>query len=130
MLPYHSLQEAEKALGRGLTFPEKLWLKYSAQKPDYILHCHNTLFLFLFYTVLPLPYIFIELYLPKNVTQKYKIQPKFKRSFSDMFKCYKAVMWNFAFSVGPLQVLSSPTIKVHIRFYAFKLTANYNLNYV
>ena len=127
MLPYHTLEEAEEALGRGSTLAEKTWLKYTAQKPDYILHCHNTLFLFLFYSILPLPYLFIELCLSNNF-RKYKIQPNIKSSFSDMFKCYKDVMLTFVLSVGPLQVLSYPTFKVcffglfyFIYFFLFEL---------
>ncbi|KAH7519577.1 hypothetical protein FEM48_Zijuj08G0051700 [Ziziphus jujuba var. spinosa] len=110
MLPYQTLQEAEEALGRTATFAEKLWFTYSAKKPDYILHYHNTLFLFLFYSILPLPYLFIELYLSKNM-DRYKIQPKIKRSIWDMFKCYRDVMLTFVVAVCPVQILSYPTIK-------------------
>ncbi|KAF3439983.1 hypothetical protein FNV43_RR18261 [Rhamnella rubrinervis] len=110
MLPYQTLQQAEEALGRALTVAEKIWFKYSANKPDYILHYHNTLFLFFFYSILPLPFIFLELYFSRQV-DKYKIQPKFNRSFSDMFKCYLHVMRTFLLAVVPVQLLSYPTVK-------------------
>ena len=115
MLPYQTLQQAEEGLGRASTVAEKLWFKYSANKPDYILHYHNTLFLFLFYSILPLPFIFLELFFSREV-DKYKIQPKFKRSFSDMFQCYIQVVRTFLLAVVPLQLLSYPTIKVFLPF--------------
>ncbi|OMO80843.1 Fatty acid hydroxylase [Corchorus capsularis] len=43
---------------------------------------------------------------------KFKVQPKMRSSFSDMFKCYKYVMKIFIFVVGPLQILSVPTFKL------------------
>ncbi|CAK9154515.1 unnamed protein product [Ilex paraguariensis] len=110
MLPYETIQEAGISLGRNLTFAETVWFTYSARKSDYILYCHNTLFLFLFYSLIPLPYMFIELIRSKN-TEKFKIQPKFKNSFSDMFKCYRKVMVTFVFVVGPLQLFSFPIIE-------------------
>ncbi|PQM39751.1 methylsterol monooxygenase 1-1 [Prunus yedoensis var. nudiflora] len=110
MLPYQSLEEAEEALGRALSVAEKLWFQYSAQKPDLILHCHNILFVMLFYTLAPLPFVFIGLGWFKNM-DKFKIQPKVKDSFSNMFKCYKHVMRTFVLVVGPLQVISYPTIQ-------------------
>ncbi|KDP28753.1 hypothetical protein JCGZ_14524 [Jatropha curcas] len=42
---------------------------------------------------------------------KYKLQPKIKRSLRDMFKCYIDVIKIFLLVVGPLQVFSYPTIK-------------------
>ncbi|KAJ4843346.1 Methylsterol monooxygenase 1-1 [Turnera subulata] len=110
MLHYQSIQEAETSFGRNLTVAEKLWFSYSANQPDYLLHCHNILFLILFYTIFTLPFMVVELCGSKNIG-KYKLQPNIKRSFSDMFKCYKAVVYSFILAVGPLQVLSYPTIK-------------------
>ncbi|KAM1139487.1 hypothetical protein FF1_039630 [Malus domestica] len=110
MLPYRNIEEAEEALSRALSFAEKLWFKYSAKKPDHILHYHNIIFLMLFYTLAPLPYVFISLGGFKNM-DKYKIQPKVKDSFFNMFKCYKDVMQTFLLVVGPLQVISSSTVQ-------------------
>ncbi|KAK7294937.1 hypothetical protein RJT34_17836 [Clitoria ternatea] len=110
MLPYHSLEEAQVALGRELTFAETLWFNYSAKKPDFLLHCHNTLFLCLFYSIAPVPLMLIELG-GYNIFLKHKIQPAVRRTFKDMLKSYKNVMLAFAFAVGPLQFISYPTIK-------------------
>lgn len=60
MLPYTSIQEAEAALGHGLTTAETLWFNYSATKSDYFLYCHNLLFLFLIFSIAPLYYIFLK----------------------------------------------------------------------
>ncbi|XP_042499524.1 methylsterol monooxygenase 1-2-like isoform X2 [Macadamia integrifolia] len=111
MLPYQTLQEAEVALGRELTFAEKLWFKYSAQKSDYYLYCHNILFLCCIFSLVPLPLAFIELKLSKNF-DKYKIQPKVRLSISDMVRCYKEVMRMFILVVGPLQLVSYPIVKM------------------
>ncbi|TXG62699.1 hypothetical protein EZV62_009693 [Acer yangbiense] len=111
MLPYLDMQEAEAALGRELSFAEKLWFNYSAKKHDYFLHFHNFIFLLFFYSLIPLPYLLAELIRSKNI-HKYKIQPKVKRSFSDMFNCYKNVMQVFLLVAGPLQIIACPIIKM------------------
>ncbi len=113
MLPYNSLDEAAAALGRNLTFAETLWFNYSANKSDYLLYCHNILFLFLIFSIVPLPLVFAEL-LRSAGLDKCKIQPKVKLSFSEMVKCYKDVMRMFFLVVGPLQLLSYPSIKVRL----------------
>ncbi|KAK3036022.1 hypothetical protein RJ639_030723 [Escallonia herrerae] len=110
MLPYETLQEAEFSLGRNLTFAETLWFKYSARKSDYFLYCHNTIFLFIFYTLLPLPYMVAELLRSKKI-DKFKIQPKMKNSLSDMLTCYRKVIQTFVLAVGPLQLFSYPVIE-------------------
>ncbi|KAK4748575.1 hypothetical protein SAY87_015161 [Trapa incisa] len=111
MLPYGSIEEAEAALGRGLTFAETLWFNYSATKSDYYLYCHNILFLFLIFSLVPLPLIIMELSRSAGIV-KYKIQPRVRLSFSEIFRCYKDVMWMFFFVVGPLQLVSYPTVKM------------------
>ncbi|XP_010276506.1 PREDICTED: methylsterol monooxygenase 1-1-like [Nelumbo nucifera] len=110
MLPYRSLQEAELALGRKLTWAEKLWFNYSAQKSDYYLYCHNILFFFFFFSLVPLPLVLMELKFSKNIG-KYKLQPKVRLSFSDMVRCYRDVMRLFVLTIGPLQLASYPTVK-------------------
>lgn len=118
MLPYHTLQEAEVALGRGLTLAETIWFKYSANKPDFLLHCHNSLFLLLFYSIAPIPFLLMELG-ANHKLNKHKIQPKVKRTFWEMFKCYKDVVHTFFIAVTPLQIISYPTIKVTSFFLSF-----------
>lgn len=111
MLPYASLQEAETAIGRSLTAAETLWFNYTANKSDYIIYCHNILFLFLIFTLVPLFYIFIELVF-RDYIAAYKIQPKVKFSLYDNFKCYFDVMRMFILVVGPLQLVSYPSIRM------------------
>ncbi|XP_050229977.1 methylsterol monooxygenase 1-1-like [Mercurialis annua] len=108
MLPYTTVEEAAAALGRNLTSAETIWFNYSANKSDYCLFCHNILFLFLIFSVVPLPVVFIELMRFYN----HKIQQKVKLSPSEMLKCYKDVMKMFIFVVGPLQLVSYPSIKM------------------
>ncbi|KAL6981808.1 hypothetical protein U1Q18_023428 [Sarracenia purpurea var. burkii] len=110
MLPFVTIEEAQASLGRNLTFAETQWFNYSANKSDYFLYCHNTIFLFIFYTLLPLPYVIAELMRSKKI-DKFKLQPKIKNSISDMFKCYRDVMVVFVFVVGPLQLFSFPVIQ-------------------
>ncbi|KAF5180088.1 methylsterol monooxygenase 1-1-like, partial [Thalictrum thalictroides] len=86
MLPYGTMQEAEIVLQRQLTYIEKLWFNYSATKSDYFLYAHNVLFVIVFYTLLPLPLALFEIMFSKS---KYKLQPKVKVSFQEMFRCYK-----------------------------------------
>ena len=111
MLPYNTIHDAAAALGRNLTYAETLWFNYSARKSDYYLYCHTILFLFLVFSLLPIPLVFVEL-LRSLGLDKYKIQPKVRLSFSEMFACYKDVMKMFVLVVGPLQLVSYPSVKV------------------
>ncbi|KAJ4825837.1 hypothetical protein Tsubulata_045464 [Turnera subulata] len=110
MISFESVQQAALALGRDLTFLEKLWFNYSANIPDYILNCHHVLFLILVYSIVPLPYMFVELWGSKEM-EKYKLHPGTKRTFWDMLKCYKNVIVTFVQVAIPLLVFSSPAIK-------------------
>ncbi|AEE84653.1 unnamed protein product [Arabidopsis thaliana] len=113
MIPYATIEEASIALSRNLTWLETLWFDYSATKSDYYLYCHNILFLFLIFSLVPLPLVFIESsQSTSDLFNRYKIQPKVKNSFSSMFKCYKDVMKMFILVVGPLQLVSYPSIQM------------------
>ncbi|MED6210441.1 hypothetical protein PIB30_064173 [Stylosanthes scabra] len=105
MLPYKSLEEAEVAIGRGLTHAETIWFKYSSNKSDFVLHFHNIIFFWVFYSFAPIPFLLIELSGNKKLN-KYKIQPKEKKSFWEMFKCYKHVIKLSFYAVLPLQIVS------------------------
>jgi 4,4-dimethyl-9beta,19-cyclopropylsterol-4alpha-methyl oxidase len=111
MLPYATLSDAGAALGRNLTWAETIWFDYSATKSDYFLYCHNILFLFFIFSLVPVPLIFADLLRSGNI-DKYKIQPKVKLSSSEMFKCYRDVMVMFFLVVGPLQLVSYPSFKM------------------
>ncbi|TKY55391.1 Methylsterol monooxygenase 1-1 [Spatholobus suberectus] len=111
MLPYDSIPAAEAALGRNLTSAETLWFSYSATKSDYFLYCHNILFLFVIFSLVPFPLVFLELK-RVSVFDSYKIQPKVRLSLDEILKCYKDVMRMFFLVVGPLQLLSYPSVKM------------------
>uniref|UniRef100_A0A7C8ZI96 4-alpha-methylsterol monooxygenase n=1 Tax=Opuntia streptacantha TaxID=393608 RepID=A0A7C8ZI96_OPUST len=111
MLPFKTTEEAEAALNRTLTFAETLWLNYSADKSDCYLYYHNILFLFLIFSLIPLPVVVVDLLSAANF-ERFKIQPKVKLSFSEMRDCYKAVMKTFFLVVGPLQLVSYPSTKL------------------
>ncbi len=111
MLPYGTLEEASAALGRNLTMAETVWFNYSAGKSDYYLYCHNIFFLFFVFSVAPLPLVFVELARLAGF-DRYKIQPKVRLSGSEIGRCYKDVMRMFFFIVGPLQLVSYPSVQV------------------
>ncbi|GMJ00372.1 sterol-4alpha-methyl oxidase 1-1 [Hibiscus trionum] len=111
MLPFNTIEEATTFLGRNLTRAETWWFNYSAKKSDYYLYCHNILFLFLIFSLVPLPLVFVELMRSLRFN-KYKIQPKVSLTSSEMFKCYKDVMRMFVLVVGPLQLASYPSTKM------------------
>lgn len=111
MLPYATLQEAEGALGRALTTAEELWFRYSARIPDYVLYWHNLVFLFVIFTLVPLPLAFLELR-GARFLDRYKLQPKVRVPRAAFVQCYKDVLGVFFTVIGPLQLLSFPTIKM------------------
>ncbi|KAB1998852.1 hypothetical protein ES319_D12G118300v1 [Gossypium barbadense] len=110
MLPYDSLEGAELALGWNLTVAERLWFSYSAHKSDYILYTHNCLFVFLVFSLVPLPWALVELYW-FDAVDRFKLQPRVKRSFPELFKCYKDVLHQFIFVVAPLIAVSFPVLE-------------------
>ncbi|KAH7692524.1 4,4-dimethyl-9beta19-cyclopropylsterol-4alpha-methyl oxidase protein [Dioscorea alata] len=110
MLPFGSSAEAEAALGRSLTAGESFWFWYSAGMHDFWLYAHNIVFLLIVYTIAPLPVVILELRWPKLIG-KYKLQPKVRNPPSAVIRCYKDVVKTFVLAVGPLQILSFPTIK-------------------
>ncbi|GMN32556.1 hypothetical protein TIFTF001_003730 [Ficus carica] len=111
MLPYATVEEAAVALGRNLTAAESLWFSYSARKSDYFLYCHNILFLFLIFSLVPIPLVLLELARSSGLL-RYKIQPKVRLSLSETLSCYRDVMRMFFLIVGPLQLVSFPSVKM------------------
>ncbi|XP_076918262.1 methylsterol monooxygenase 1-2-like [Bidens hawaiensis] len=111
MLPYASIHDASTALNRSLTSFETLWFDYTYNKSDYFVYCHNILFLFIIFTLVPLFYLLTELVF-RDYVSAYKIQPKVKLSLRDHFKCYADVMRMFVLVVGPLQLVSYPSIRM------------------
>lgn len=111
MLPYSSIEEAEAALGRTLTYAETLWLGYSGTMSDYLLYCHGMLFVFIILTLAPLPLVLMELSRSPSI-HRYKIQPHVRLSFSALLRCFRDVMWQFFVVVVPIVLVSYPAIKV------------------
>uniref|UniRef100_A0A803R3R8 Fatty acid hydroxylase domain-containing protein n=1 Tax=Cannabis sativa TaxID=3483 RepID=A0A803R3R8_CANSA len=113
MLPYNTINDAAAVLGRNLTYGETLWFNYSASKSDLFLYSHNTIFLILIFSTVPLLLtLSLEILRSPLGLDKYKIQPKVMLSFSEMFGCYKDVMTTFLLVVAPLQLLSYPSIQM------------------
>jgi 4,4-dimethyl-9beta,19-cyclopropylsterol-4alpha-methyl oxidase len=111
MLPWATAAEAEAALGRAMTPAEALWLRLTATTPDYYLYCLNILFLLVIFTLAPLPVALLELRAPRTV-QPYKLQPRVLLTRAEFLRCYRDVMRIFFLVIGPLQLLSYPTVKV------------------
>lgn len=111
MLPYATAAEAEAALGRAMTPAEALWFRYTAGVSDYHLYCLNILFLFVVFTVAPLPVALLELRAPAAVSP-YKLQPRVRLSRAEFVRCYKDVLRVFFLVIGPLQLVSYPAVKV------------------
>ncbi|KAI4311675.1 hypothetical protein MLD38_036552 [Melastoma candidum] len=110
MLPYVTISDAELSLGRTLTTLERIWFGYSKDKSDYFLYCHNILFLFLIFSLAPLPLLFAELSRISGF-ERHKIQPKVRLSLQEMLRCYRDVLRMFFLVIGPLQLVSYPSIK-------------------
>ncbi|KAG6514069.1 hypothetical protein ZIOFF_024408 [Zingiber officinale] len=75
--------------------------------PDYLLFYHNIIFLFVIFSLAPLPLTLIELGFPASVSS-FKIQPKIHLPPTSFFQCYKDVMRVFLLVVDPLQLSSYP----------------------
>ncbi|KAG2550774.1 hypothetical protein PVAP13_9KG319800 [Panicum virgatum] len=113
MLPYATAAEAEAeaALGRAMTPAEALWFRYTAGVSDYHLYCCNILFLFVVFTLAPLPVALLELRAPAAVSP-YKLQPRVRLSGAEFVRCYKDVLRIFFVVIGPLQLVSYPAVKM------------------
>ncbi|GAB2274095.1 hypothetical protein Dimus_008865 [Dionaea muscipula] len=96
-------------LNQTLTIAETMRFNYSADISDYLLYCHNILFLFVLFgfslATLPVAAAAAEL-LSSASFDRYKIQPKVKLSSSETFNYYMTVMKLFFLIVGPLQLVS------------------------
>ncbi|KAK5776035.1 hypothetical protein PVK06_043993 [Gossypium arboreum] len=51
----------------------------------------------------------VELYW-SNAVDRFKLQPRVKKSFRELFKCYKDVLYHFIFMVVPLITVSFPVL--------------------
>ncbi|KAF3776928.1 Methylsterol monooxygenase 1-2 [Nymphaea thermarum] len=107
MFPFSSLEEAAANLGRSLTHTESLWLRYSATKPDYIIHAHIYFLFFCALYLCSLPLVLMEAMSPKLV-HKFKVQPNVKTPFSRMLRCYKDVFVIHLMAITPLECMFIP----------------------
>ncbi|KAH7662869.1 Methylsterol monooxygenase protein [Dioscorea alata] len=111
MLPYETMSEAAAALGRNLTADETLWFHYTATVPDYYIYYLTIVFLFIVFSLVPLPLIFVELCFP-SIISGFKLQPKTHLPFSSVLRCYFSIVRVLILHVGPLQFFSYPAIKL------------------
>lgn len=114
MIPYAKAVEVEAALGRNMTWSEAAWFRYSAATPDYCLYCHNVVILLVVYTLAPLPLALLELRAPPKLTSPYKLQPRVRLSPAEFLRCYKDTARVLLLTVGALQLVSYPAVKVII----------------
>ncbi|KAL6839538.1 hypothetical protein ACP4OV_030808 [Aristida adscensionis] len=111
MIPYGTAAEAEAALGRGMTWAEAAWFRYSAGIPDYWLLWHNTLVLFLIHALVPLPLALLE-HLAPAVVMPYKLQPQVRHSPATVARYIKKTVFVFIQVVAPYQLVSYPIVKL------------------
>uniref|UniRef100_A0A0D9Z0Y8 aldehyde oxygenase (deformylating) n=1 Tax=Oryza glumipatula TaxID=40148 RepID=A0A0D9Z0Y8_9ORYZ len=109
MLPYATAAEAEAAVGRGLTWAEAAWFRYSASIPDYCLYCHNVPILLLVYTLAPLPLALLEL--RRHLPLPHKLQPGVLHPPAAFLRCYAATARVLLLAVGPVQLASFPAVR-------------------
>ncbi|KAK3148623.1 hypothetical protein QOZ80_3BG0297320 [Eleusine coracana subsp. coracana] len=95
-----------------MTRAEAAWFRYSAGTPDYCLYCHNIVFLLVVYTLAPLPLALLELRAPATLTSPYKLQPRVRLSPAAFFRCYKDTARVLLLTVGALQLVSYPAVKM------------------
>ena len=105
MIPYGTVAEAEAALGRGLTWAEATWFRYSAAMPDHWLLWHNTLILFLAHVLVPLP-------LAPAFAMRYKLQPGVRLSQAAVARYFRDTVRVYLLVLVPYQLISYPVVKV------------------
>ncbi|KAH7662868.1 Methylsterol monooxygenase protein [Dioscorea alata] len=111
MLPYETMSEAAAALGRNLTAGETLWFHYTAAMPDYYIYYLTIVILFVVFSLVPLPFIVVELCFP-SIISSFKLQPKTYLPFSSILHCYFSILRILILHVGPIQLFSYPVIKL------------------
>ncbi|TVU32330.1 hypothetical protein EJB05_24055, partial [Eragrostis curvula] len=104
--------------GRGVArashdvWAEAAWFRHSAATPDFCLYYPNIVVLLLVYTVAPLPLALLELRAPPKATSPYKLQPRVRLSQAAFFRCYKDTARVLLLTVGVLQFVSYPAVKM------------------
>ncbi|KAJ7524036.1 hypothetical protein O6H91_18G074100 [Diphasiastrum complanatum] len=111
MMQFRILEDAQAAVGRPLSPLETIWLNHTSNVTDFQLYCYNIVFLFIVFTLIPLPSVMLDV-LRVRAFDKYKLQPGVHTPGSIAFQCYKDVMLTFIVVVGPLQISSYPVFKM------------------
>ena len=111
MIPYGTVAEAEAALGRGLTWAEATWFRYSAAMPDHWLLWHNTLILFLAHVLVPLPLALLDRLAPA-FAMRYKLQPGVRLSQAAVARYFRDTVRVYLLVLVPYQIISYPVVKV------------------
>lgn len=101
MIPYGTVAGAEAALGRGMTWSEAAWFRYSALIPDWGLLCHSFLIFFVLQILLPLPLELFERLAPPAVSLQYKLQPRVQLSQPRVGRYLWDTMWVYMYLAGP-----------------------------
>jgi plant 4,4-dimethylsterol C-4alpha-methyl-monooxygenase len=126
MIPYATVEAAEAALGRGLTWAEAAWFWHSGSTPDYCLYFESLVILLAAYSLTPLPLALIELYAPAKLTTPYKLQPQVRLSPAAFLRCYKDTARVLVLlTIGPLLYLPYPIVKVHTHIQILHPTCYY-----
>lgn len=113
MIPFATVEAAEEALGRSMTWVEAAWFRYSASTPDYCLCFHNFVILFACYTLTPLPLALLELCAPAKLTTPYKLQPRVRLSPVAFLRCYTdTARVLLLLTMGPLLLIPYPVVKI------------------
>ncbi|CAL4993425.1 unnamed protein product [Urochloa decumbens] len=113
MITYATVEEAESALGRAMTWVEAAWFRHSGSTPDYCLYFESLVILIAAYSLTALPLALFELCMPAKLILPYKLQPKVWFSPAAFVQCYKgAVRVLVLLTVGPLLYLPYPIVKM------------------
>ena len=125
VIPFATVEAAEAALGRSMTWAEAAWFWYSASTPDYCLCFQNFVILFASYTLTSLPLALLELCAPAKLTTPYKLQARVRLSPVAFLRCYTdtaGVLLLVTF--GPLLLIPYPVVKVHLQTHTCKSFAS------
>ncbi|CAM0150359.1 unnamed protein product [Urochloa decumbens] len=69
MITYATVEEAERALGRAMTWVEAAWFRHSGSTPDYCLYFESLVILIAAYSLTALPLALFELCMPALAVQ-------------------------------------------------------------
>ncbi|CAM0150119.1 unnamed protein product [Urochloa decumbens] len=113
MIPYATVEAAEEALGRAMTWMEVAWFRHSRSTPDYCLYYESLVILLTVYSVTSLPLTLLELCAPAKLTTPYKLQPEARLSPAAFLGCYKETLRVLVLVIiSPVLYLPYPILKM------------------